>query len=97
MLYLDAFLVDNSTPENQRIYMLLGNNSDNTIVIKSYDRLPNWQVIGISNTVCITDLNYSEKDMVAYANTFISSVCAVISKCKLNKIKSPVNLVTAVF
>ncbi len=94
MVYLDAFLVDNSIPENQRVYLLLGNNSDNTIVIKSYDRLPNGQVIGVS-TLNLTDLDYSEKDMVKYANNFISAVCVTVSKCKLNKVKSPINLEVA--
>lgn len=94
-LYLDAFLIDNSVPENQRIYMLLGNNSDNTIIIKSYGRLPDGKVIAVGNTVQITDLDYSEKDMIQIANTFISSICFVLSKCKFYKVKSPINLKVA--
>lgn len=94
-LYLDAFLVDNSLPENQRIYMLLGSNSNNTVVIKSYSRLSDGRVIAVGNTIQIADLEGSEKDMMKLANVFISSVCFVLSKCKLNKVKSPINLEVA--
>lgn len=67
-------------------------------ITASIPLLQNWFVefLKAYDALKITDLDRSEKDMTKFANVFISSVCLVLSKCKLKKIRSPINLDIAI-
>lgn len=94
-LYLDAFLIDSTLDGYQRVYLLLGNNSDNTIIIKSYDKFSDGRVMSIGGAAPV-DWAGIEHDLISFVDIFISSLCEITSKCKLQRIKSIVSLEEAV-
>lgn len=90
-LYLDAFLIDNSLEAYQRVYLLLGNASNNSVVIKSYEKYSDGRIMSIVNNALLY-WTEPEQNLISFVDIFISFLCEITSKCKLQRISSIVSL-----
>lgn len=94
-LYLDAFLIDSSLEGYQRVYLLLGSNSNNTITVRAYEKFPDGRIMSVE-TQAPLDWHDAEHDLFSFVDVIISSFCEITSICKLKKVTSKFNLEEAI-
>ena len=71
--------------------MLLGNASNNSVVIKSYEKYSDGRIMSIVNNALLY-WTEPEQNLISFVDIFISFLCEITSKCKLQRISSIVSL-----